>query len=129
MSIITTILTWLTSTGLGITTIVGIVIAFIAKIFPRDKLWLIVKPSAIIVGTIINNTLLKIFPKQAAVKVEEYVVCTLTNLVRMWCTQVEETVLSDNAIELLTGNAKIDKKTSIVSPIPLIEPKRNYNAS
>jgi len=118
MSVLTAILTWLSGTGLGISTIVALVLSLLLKVMPRDKLWAIVKPSAIFVGFLINNTLLKLLSKKDAVKVEEGVICTLTYVGRMWFQQVETTVLEDNVKEVNAGDAVvISPKISLVEKI------------
>jgi hypothetical protein len=118
MQILLTILQWLTNTGLGISTLVTLVLAALLKIMPRDKLWTIVKPSAIAVGFFINTLLLKLLPKKDAIKVEEGVFCTLTYVGRMWFQEVEATILSDNVDGISSGDVVINKTKSIVSKYP-----------
>lgn len=105
------ILAWVLSSQGVITIVVTALLGFFAKKFPREKLFLIIKPFAVIIAGTINIFLLKILPKQLAVKVEEGLICSILFCCKSFFQTIEDEILKDNAIEV--KNSILPKKEAL----------------
>jgi nitrate/nitrite transporter NarK len=74
----------------------GMGAAIFAKIFPREKVLTMIKPSAIACGVAFNAILVRWLGKGSADKVEESILCTFTFAIRNWLDIFESTILKDN---------------------------------
>lgn len=71
----------------------AVVIAFVLKVVNRNKLWFVIKPSAVIVAVAINSLLLRFLPKKSVDAVENGLILTIVWLGKEWLSEVERKIL------------------------------------